>query len=241
MRERTPFFAAGLRAAGFFVAAGFRVVGLAAEAVFAFDTAVLRLVPRGDVAVDVRLRAVVAFPLPDLARVAVVRPRPVVAVFDRADVEARDDEALLAVALPPLRPAAAFFAEVLPLVERRDDEPVERLLVAFFVEPPVDFLAVLLDERPRFVAAAPFLPAELFLAEVDDREPPVAFFVVEVDFLVDEERELAELFFAPPPDERDELDFFFAPVLLLEPDDEREPVDFLVVAMRIFPPRSGVL
>ena len=238
MRERTPFFAAGLRAAGFFAVAVLRVVGFAEEAVLAFDVAVLRLVPRGDVAADVCL--LVAFPLPDLARVAFVRPPAVFAVFDR-DAEALDDEALLAVALPPLRPAAAFFVEVLPLVERRDDELVERLLGAFFVEPPVDFFAVLLDERARLVAAAPFLPAALFLAEVDDREPLVAFFVVEVDFFVDEEREPAELFFAPPPDERDELDFFFAPVLLLEPEVEREPVDFLVVAMQIFPPKSGVL
>jgi hypothetical protein len=75
-----------------------------------------------------------------------------------------------------------------------------------------------------FVAAAPFLPAALFCAFVPPRD--------EVER--DDEAELLE----PPDEDRDELELFFAPPLLLrpEPDDEREVLDFLVVAMQIIPP-----
>lgn len=210
------------------------------EAFFVFDVAPVRAVLRGDVAAGVRL-PVVALPLPEVERPVAVFARPVVVDFDRADVAVRDEVvrrpaaapevrfALLDAAFPPLRPAAAFFAD-----ELRLEAPVERLLVDFLVEPPVDFLDELLDERPRFVAAAPFLPAALFFAVLDEREPPVDFFFVEL------ERELVD-FFAPPEDERDELELFFEPPLLREPDEEREPVDFLAVAMRIVPPKNGVL
>jgi hypothetical protein len=123
-----------------------------------------------------------------------------------------------------------------------------------------------LEERFALVAAAPFLPAALFLAVVlrdeplDEREPelfepPLEERELDVDFFDPEpvERELADDLFEPPLEERElELDFFepppedleelaelfFEPPLLLLPelDDERDPVDFLVVAMRFIPP-----
>jgi hypothetical protein len=116
---------------------------------------------------------------------------------------------------------------------------------------------LLLDEEPpvddlRLVAAAPFLPAVLFLAELPPRldelelffepvldepelfEPPLddLRLVAAAPFLP------AALFCAELPPRLDEPELFFEPPLLLldEPEDEREPVDFLVVAMRIIPP-----
>jgi hypothetical protein len=193
-------------------------------------------------------------PLPDLDVLVVVRLRLDGADLDRAVVVERDAEAvfrlpldadvvfdrppdereLLAAAFPPLRPAAAFFAEALLAVERPP--------VVFLDEPAEVFFVELLAERLRLVAAAPFLPAALFFADDDVREPAVDFFVVDEAFFVAEERELeAEVFFlAPPEDERAELELFLALVRLLAPDEEREPVDFLVVAMRIIPPKNGV-
>jgi hypothetical protein len=263
-RETIPFCAAGLRAAGFFFTAVLAAAGFRADAVFDLDAAVAREELRGDAAAEVLFAADVRFvpvalPLPDVDRPEVVRLDG--ADLDRAVVVLRDDDEdvrrlpldedavfdpprdereLVAAAFPPLRPAAAFFAELLP-DDFRVDEVVERPLVAFLVDPPAVFFVVLLAERLRLVAAAPFLPAALFFADVDVREPPVDFFVVEEAFFAVEDRELdvVELFFlAPPEDERAELELFLAPPLLLEPDEEREPVDFLVVAMRIIPPKK---
>lgn len=135
--------------------------------------------------------------------------------------------------MPPLRPAAAFFADELP----------DRL-------PPDDLFAEELLVRFALVFAAPFLPAALFFAEDDFAElrPPVLFLADEdlpellppplLFLALDDEREPdedPELFLAPPLDERDELDFL--PPLLLLPD-EREPDDFFVVAIRVFPPKK---
>ena len=255
-RETIPFCAAGLRAAGFLLGAALAPVGFLEDAVFDLDVVVVREVLRGEAA-DVRFAPAVRFvvevlPLPDVDRPDVVRLDE--ADLDRAVVVDRDDVAvrrllleppavlfeafrvereLLAAVFPPLRPAAAFLAE--PLLE------VERLPVDFFAEPPEAFFVEPLAERLRLDAAAPFLPAELFFADVDEREPPVDFFVVDAAFFVDEDRELDDVelfFFAPPEDERAELELFFAPLLLLEPEEEREPVDFLVVAMRIIPPKK---
>jgi hypothetical protein len=210
-----------------------------------------RDVPRGEVAAEVRFPAAVLLLL-EVDRDEVLLPRPVAVDLPRAVVVLRadaerpllDDEVFPRELeeperpppdedLPPLRPAAAFFAE----------EPPERL-------PPNDLFPVALLERFALVFAAPFLPAALFFAEDDFAElrPPELFLADEdfpelrpppLFFALDEREpdDDPELFLAPPLDERDELDFL--PPLLLLPD-EREPDDFFVVAIRVFPPKKMV-
>jgi len=181
-----------------------------------FPAAEVRDALRGDLAADV----LVIFPrlavlLDDVPR-AEVELRPVPVDLDRADA-VREDE----------RGEAAAFFELL-----RDEAPrllVEADFVAFlaaelfFAEPPRPAAGELFfdDVAPREAllteddllpvdllrdeAAAPFLPAALFLAEV-----------------------LFEL----PPEDLDEPKLFLElPLLLRDPDDVREPDDFFVVAM----------
>jgi hypothetical protein len=171
------------------------------------------------------------------------------AVFPRDDVPAVRDELPVRAELPvrevlPVREEALRPLDValLRAVDPpRADVPELRAPVELFFAVEVPPAA----ERLRFVAAAPFLPAALFLAAVVlrvdvEREPPVDDFFAPPA----EARELVPAdFLAEPPAveradvERVELELFFVlPPLLLEPDDEREPDDFLVVAMRIIPP-----
>ena len=153
--------------------------------------------------------------LDDVPR-AEVELRPVPFDLDRAEAVREDDE----------RGEAAAFFELL-----RDEAPrllVEADFVAFlaaelfFAEPPRPAAGELFfDVAPREAllteddllpvdllrdeAAAPFLPAALFLAEV-----------------------LFEL----PAEDLDEPKLFLElPLLLRDPDDVREPDDFFVVAM----------
>jgi len=247
-------------AAGFFAA----VVRFAVEDLFA--AVVVRVELRGDLAAEVFVERPAEL-FAELER-AVRELVPLFDVFDRADVVPRDEDVLelppldeapldeppreLAV-LPrddelaerddPLREVPLFRDEALrpPVLLRAVDPP---RLDVLELRPPVElFFAV--DELPeaerlRFVAAAPFLPAALFFADVllfdeVERDPPVDDFFVPPD----EDLELvpADFLVEPPDDERDALELFFVlPPLLLEPDDAREPDDFLVVAMRIIPP-----
>ena len=187
--------------------------------------------PRLEVPLDVLPRAELelrAFPF-DLSRAVVVR--------DEADFEAPRDEdpALLA----PLR-----------------DEPPLRLLREAVFGPPLRAvellprLAVLLL-RPDELLLRP--PLELFFDEEPPRDDllPDEDLLPEDDLPPDDERLpldvlrdedeppffpaalfLEDVLFEPPPEDRDELELFFEPpLLLLEPEDERELDDFLVVAM----------
>ena len=182
-----------------------------------FPAAEVRDVLRGDLAADV----LVIFPrlavlLDDVPR-AEVELRPLPFDLDRADAVREEDE----------RAEAAAFFELL-----RDEAPrllVEADFVAFlaaelfFAEPPRPAAGELFfdDVAPREAllteddllpvdllrdeAAAPFLPAALFLAEV--------------------------LFELPPGDLDEPKLFLELPLLLRDPDDVREPDDFFVVAM----------
>jgi hypothetical protein len=170
----------------------------------------------------------------------------------------REDEPLPVRAEPPVVLRDEALRPPVPVLFLAVDPP---RLAVLELRPPVELFAAELffavDELPverlRLVAAAPFLPAALFLAAVllfdaVEREPPVddlfvpvVDFLAPVDFVVppEEDRELVpdDLRDEPPADDRDELELFFElPPLLLEPEDEREPDDFLVVAMRIIPP-----
>jgi hypothetical protein len=186
----------------------------------------------------------VAFERAVAVRAAVVRELPLLGALDvfrdgllllRAELPLRADE---------LRAVVLRAEELLLLL------PVVFLAVLFRagallrLRPAVDELFFawevrLADERLLLVAAAPFLPAELFFAAVLRDELPPDERELELDFLVPlflvplEDLEL-EAFFAPPDEDRDDDELFFEALLLL--DDERERLDFFVVAIQIIPP-----
>ena len=254
--------------------------------VFLFLDADVRDELRGDVAAEVlAVRPGEAFfdvlERPDFAvrePPLAVLLRPAAVVLDRADVVLRDEDDRELPAFDPEREDAPLLLPRLDAPDLLRDEEPPRLLPALLLDvlllrpellrPPLVlfFDDEPLEERFALVAAAPFLPAALFLAVVVREEPlderelelfelPPDERELDVDFFDPEpvERELADDLFEPPLEERElELDFFeppledleepaelfFEPPLLLLPelDDERDPVDFLVVAMRFIPP-----